>query len=155
MKKIIIGGAFLIGGYWLIKKFLNKDLGGLEKPKLEFQPVDTELIGTLEDGTEIRWTLEDRQLAYDKLTEFRDNPKAIYGWKLFRDDFTKENTKGLVNSPIFKQLQGIKPYSIDYTALNNLGKVGTIDLGFPSEEEMALAIEKHKTGTPTQPTWSR
>ncbi|MBW2998339.1 hypothetical protein KY321_02260 [Candidatus Woesearchaeota archaeon] len=154
MKKIIIGGAFLIGGYWLIKNFLNKDLGSLEKPKLEFKPTDTELIGTLEDGTEIRWSLEDRELQYNKFKEFRDNPKAIYGWTLFKDDFTEENTKGLRNNSTIKQLQNIKPYSIDFSALKNLNE-GTFDLGFPSEEDMALAIEKYKTGTPTQPTWSR
>jgi len=153
MKKIIIGGAFLFGGYWLIKNFLNKGFGDIQKPELVFKPKDTELIGTLEDGTELRATLEDRQLSYDKIRDLQDN--GVFSQRLFKDDFTAENTKGLVNSPIFKQLQGIKPYSIDYTALNNLGKVGTLDLGFPSPEEMALAIEKYKTGTPTQPTWSR
>lgn len=147
MKKIIIGGAFLIGGYWLIKNFLNKGLGGNEKPKLEFKPTDTELVGTLEDGTQIRWSLEDRQLQYEKLRDLED--KGIFSQTLFRDDFTKEN------SPQLDALKNLKPYSIDYTAINNLGKVGSLDLGFPSEEEMKVNIDKFKTGTPIQPTWSK
>jgi len=131
MKKIIIGGAFLFGGYWLIKNFLNKGFGDIQKPELDFKPKDTELLGTLEDGTEIRWKLEDRQLTYDKLRDLED--KGAYSQTLFRDDFTVENTKGLANSELFKNLMNIKPYSIDYSAINNLGKAGT----------------------PTQPTWSR
>lgn len=153
MKKIIIGGAFLFGGYWLIKNFLNKGLSDVQKPELDFKPKDTELLGTLEDGTEIRWKLEDRQLAYEKLRDLED--KGIYSQTLFRDDFTGENTKGLANSELFKNLLNIKTYSIDYTAINNLGKAGTLDLGFPRPEEMSLAIDKYKTGTPTQPTWSK
>lgn len=153
MKKILIGGAFILGGYWLIKNFLNKDLEDVDKPKLEFVPTDTELIGTLPDGTEIRWTLDDRQLTYDKLRDLEDN--GAYSQTLFRDDFTAENTKGLANSELFKNLMNIKPYSIDTSNLKNLGKVGSFDLGFPTPEEMALSIEKYKTGTPTQPTWSR
>ena len=139
MKKILIGGAFLIGGYWLIKNFLNKDLESVDKPKLEFVPTDTELIETLPDGTEIRWNLDDRQLTYDKLRDLEKN--GVYSQTLFKDDFDVEK--------IFKG------YSIDTSNLKNLGKVGSIDLGFPSPEEMALSIEKYKTGTPTQPTWSR
>ena len=153
MKKIIIGGAFLFGGYWLIKNFLNKGLSDIKKPELEFKPTDTELLGTLKDGTEIRWKLEDRQLTYDKLRDLED--KGAYSQTLFRDDFTAENTKALSNSQLFKNLMNIKPYSIDYTAINNLGKAGTLDFGFPSPEELKLAIDKLKTGTPTQPTWSR
>lgn len=153
MKKILIGGAFILGGYWLIKTFLNKGLGDLDKPKLEFVPTDTELLGTLPDGTEIRWTLDDRQLTYDKLRDLDD--KGAFSQTLFRDDFNEESLKGLKDSPVFKNLQNIKPYSIDTSNLKNLGKVGSFDLGFPSPEEMALSIEKYKTGTPTQPTWSR
>lgn len=144
MKKILIGGAFLIGGYWLIKTFLNKDLSDVDKPKLEFVPTDTELI-TLPDGTEIRWNLDDRQLTYDKLRDLEDN--GVFSQTLFRDDLDIEK--------IFKG------YSIDTSNLNNLkhlgdlGNIPKIDLGFPSPEEMSLAIEKYKTGTPTQPTWSR
>ena len=143
MKKIIIGGAFLIGGYWLIKNFLNKGFGSVEKPKLEFNPTEDNSV----------MSLESRELLYQKAMELRDNPKGyLYGWTLFKDDFTEENTKGLRNSQVIKQLQGIKPYSIDYTAINNLGKVGTLDLGFPSEEEMKLAIDKYRTGTPVLPS---
>lgn len=32
--KIILGGAFILGGYWLIKNFLNKKIE-VEKPKIE------------------------------------------------------------------------------------------------------------------------
>jgi len=139
MKKILIGGAFILGGYWLIKNFLNKDLESVDKPKLEFVPTDTELIGTLPDGEPIKWTLESRQLTYDKLRDLEKN--GAYSQTLFKDDFDIEK--------IFKG------YSIDTSNLKNLGKVGSIDLGFPTAEEMALSIEKYKTGTPTQPTWSR
>ena len=155
MKKILIGGAFLIGGYWLIKTFLNKDLGDVDKPKLDFVPTDTELLGTLPDGTEIRWTLDDRQLTYDKLRDLED--RGVYSQTLFKDDFDIEKIfKGYsIDTSNLKNLQNIKPYSIDTSNLKNVGKVGSFDLGFPTPEEMALSIEKYKTGTPIQPTWSR
>lgn len=133
MKKIILGGSFVLAGYFLIKYFMKPSKTKVEKPKLEFIPDKEELTIQLKDGTEktIPVDLKGLESLYEKAKDIRDNPQG-FNFKLDVDDF-------------------INPVKIDTTAIENLGKLGNIDLGFPTAEELKLAIDKMKTGTPILP----
>jgi hypothetical protein len=152
MKKIILGGSFVLAGYFLIKYFMKPSKTKVEKPKLEFIPDKEELTIQLKDGTEktIPIDLKGLELLHEKAKDIRDNPQG-FNFKLYADDFSKGDVEALKNDPILKSLQGINPAKIDTTAIENLGKLGNINLGFPTAEELKLAIDKMKTGTPILP----
>ena len=150
MKKIILGGSFILGGYLLIKYFMKSSETKVEKPKLEFIPEKEELTIQLNDGTEkkIPVDLKGLELLHEKAKDIRDNPQGFM-FNLYADDFSKGDLK-YTNDPILKTLQGGKPIW-GFTAIENLGKLDKIDLGFPTAEELKLAIDKMKTGTPILP----
>ena len=60
MRKFLLGGAFIIGGYFIIKKLMAKDIE-LKKAELEYVPYEHE------------WDLESREKLYEHLKIVQSN----------------------------------------------------------------------------------
>ena len=55
--KIILGGAFILGGYWLIKNFLNK--------KIEVEKPEINLPEGASDEEKQAWKVQEELLVWD------------------------------------------------------------------------------------------
>ena len=144
MRKILLGGAFIIGGYFIIKKLMAKDIE-LKKAELEYVPYEHE------------WDLEAREKLYEHLKIVQSNAENNTH-HLSRIDiekaFTPEVVEKFKETDIYKQLSKFKPYQIDTTAIENLGKnEGQIpSFGF-SQEQLNALIENYRAGTPILPSY--
>ena len=116
MKRILIGGVFIVGGIWLIKK-LTKNKSDLEKPKFEYEN-QQDGISVEVDGKEIYIPTEKLEETYQHLTVLRDNFRwnrmeiSNRDMKASFENMTPEQLENLKNLPSFQALRDIKPYTI-------------------------------------------
>lgn len=111
-KKIIFGALFLLGGYWVIRNFLNKKVEA-EKPELEYTPTETGLIkdkdgkviGKFKEGVaeelyeEYMWIRDNSPIRQEGVPEIRLrklelNPKDPKVKKAFTDAILRGFNKG-------------------------------------------------------------
>lgn len=145
MKRILIGGVFIASGIWLINKLSKKRKSNVETPKFDYVNQQNG-ITFMFNGKEINIPMEKLEETYQDLITLRDNNR----WNTYTisnkdmreafENMTPEQIENMKNSPVFKQLSEFKPYHIDTTAINNLGKSnGQIpSYGFSQEQLKAL-----------------
>ena len=141
MKKIILGSVFLVGGYLLIKNFLNKK-SDVKLEKAKFEPKQTGI------------PLEQLEETYQHLRTLEDNIEFNrYGisTKDFKKGMTPEVVANLKKNPMFQKLNQIKPYQIDTSALKNIDFSNNPLAGI-TQEQIELGIQKYQTGTPILPS---
>lgn len=142
MKKIILGSVFLVGGYLLIKNFLNKK-SNVKLEKAKFEPKETGAI-----------PLEQREELYQHIRTLEDNIKFNrYGISTrdFKKGMTPEVVANLKKNPMFQKLNQFKPYQIDTSALKNIDFSNNPLAGI-TQEQIELGIQKYQTGTPILPS---
>ena len=152
MKKIILGSVFLVGGYLLIKNFLNKK-SNVKLEKAKFEPKQTGMQIDV-NGKTISIPLEQLEENYQHLRTLEDNIEFNrYGISTrdFKKGMTPEVVANLKKNPMFQKLNQFKPYQIDTSALKNIDFSNNPLAGL-TQEQIELGIQKYRTGTPILPS---
>lgn len=145
MKRILIGGVFIASGIWLINKLMKKSKSNVEKPEFDYINQQDGVTFML-NGVEIYVPTEQLEETYQHLITIRDNQRwnthniSNKDMRQAFEKMTPEQLEQMKNTPIFQELSKFKPYQIDTTAINNLGKNnGQIpSYGFSQEQLQAL-----------------
>jgi len=88
-KNLIFGGVFIVGGFWLVRNFLNKKVEA-EKPKLNYNEKNTDKIIDIK-GNKVNIPLEIQEKYYKMGQSFKPNTSEIgvpYDFEI-NPDFSK------------------------------------------------------------------
>jgi len=160
MKRILIGGVFIAGGIWLINKLSKKVKSDVEVPEFDYIN-QQDGVTFMVNGKEIYIPMEQLEETYQHLITIRDNERwntYTISNKDIRESFenmTPEELEKMKNSPVFQQLSKFKPYQIDTTAINNLGKLNGQIPSFGFSQEQLKALISQTAVVPKLPNYGK